>query len=115
MNSSIYICNVCKKALVFANYPPVGNRNTGFTCPDCVKDANWRASELEARLQMCGEDGKIVKDLHTNLLSPTQAAKKYGYTVEKIMQKAQLCLIYVSGEKRKDISYQDWVRRLISR
>jgi len=62
MTSHTYICNGCQKTLLFDDYPPVGNPSIGFTCPECSKFAQELASEIDARLQMCGEDGGMTKD-----------------------------------------------------
>jgi len=114
MPSNVYTCNGCGKTLLFDDYPPVGNLSTGFTYPECSKHAKKIAAEVEARLLLCGEDGEMVKDLHTYGLTPTQISEKYSCTIEEVLQRVELCITYISGEKRKDISYQDWVRKQTS-
>ena len=110
MSSNTYICNGCQRVLAFDDYPPVGNRSIGFTCPACSKLAKEIASEVEARLVRCGEDGKMTKDYYSYKLTPAQLALKYGCTVEEALRRVELCVNYISGEKRTDISYDDWVR-----
>ena len=111
MPSNTYKCNGCRKTLVFDDYPPVGDISFGFTCPECSKLAKGIAAELDARLQKCGEDGNMAIDYYANKLTPTQLSVKYRCTVEQASRRIERCLGYITGEKRKDISYDEWIRR----
>ena len=110
MPSNVYTCNGCKKTLSFDDYPPVGDLSKGFTCPECSKLAKKIAAELDARLTKCGKDGEMAVDYYTHKLTPIQLSEKYGCTVEQALRRVELCLGYITGEKPKDISYDDWVR-----
>jgi len=114
MSSNVYTCNGCGKTLAFDDYPPIGNLSIGFTCPECSKHAMKIAGEIETRLLECGEDGKIITDYYTHGLTLTQLSIKYGCTEKQVVDSIGLCIGYISGEKRKDISYDEWVRRQTS-
>ena len=60
---------------------------------------------------LCGKDGEITMDHYTHKLTPTQLSIKYGCTEEQALHSVELCMGYITGEKRKDISYDEWVRR----
>jgi len=111
MSSNVYTCNGCGKTLAFDDYPPVGDLSIGFTCPECSKLAKNIAAEVNARLAQCGKDGEITMDYYTHKLTPTQLSIKYSCTEEQALNSVKLCLGYMTGEKRKDISYDEWVRR----
>ncbi len=111
MPSNVYTCNGCRKTLAFDDYPPVGNFSTGFTCPECSKFAKKIAAEINARLLQCGKDGEMTIDRYTHKLTPTQLSVKYGCTAEQAVRRVELCMGYITGEKRKDISYDEWARR----
>ena len=111
MPSNTYKCNGCNKTLTFDDYPPVGNPSIGFTCPECSKLAKEIASELDARLLQCGKDGEITMDYYTHKLTPAQLSIKYDCTEEQALHRVELCMGYIIGEKRKDISYDEYVSR----
>ena len=111
MPSNVYTCNGCGKTLIFDDYLPVGNLSIGFTCPECSKLAKNIAGEVEARLLLCGEDGEMAEDYYTHKLTPAQLSEKYNCTVEQVLHRVELCVGYITGEKRKDISYDEWVRK----
>lgn len=111
MLSDVYKCNGCGKTLAFEDYPPVGDPSVGFTCPECSKHAIEIVEELEARLRQCGKDGEIFVDYYTHKLTITQLSIKYGCTEKQVLSSIELCMGYITGEKRKDVSYDEWVRR----
>jgi len=111
MPSDVYTCNGCRKILAFDDYPPVGNLSSGFTCQKCSELAKNIVAELEARLLQCGKDGEITMDQYAHKLTPNQLSIKYGCTAEQALHSVELCMGYITGEKRKEISYGEWVRR----
>lgn len=113
MRSNVYTCNGCRKTLSFEDYPPVGDPSVGFTCPECSKHAKEIAGELKARLRQCGKDGRITKDYYTNKLTPAQLSLKYGCTEKQVLDSIGLCMGYITGEKRKEIPYDEWVKAMI--
>jgi len=113
MRSNVYTCNGCRKILSFEDYPPVGDPSVGFTCPECSKHAKEITGELEARLRQCGKDGRITKDYYTNKLTPNQLSIKYGCTEKQVLDSIGLCMGYSTGEKRKEIPYDEWVKEII--
>jgi len=113
MPSKVYTCNGCRKTLSFDDYPPVGDASVGFTCPECSKRAKGIAGELDARLLQCRKDGDIMMDYHNRNLTVTQISIKHGCTEKQVLRSLELCMGYITGEKRKDISYDEWVRRQI--
>ena len=114
MRSNVYKCNGCRKTLSFEDYPPVGNYSVGFTCPECSKHAKEIIGELEARLLQCGKDGRITKDYYTNKLTATQLSLKYGCTERQALDSIGLCMNYITGEKPKEVPYDEWVKDVMS-
>ena len=112
MPSNIYTCNGCRKTLSSDDYPPVGDLSVGFTCPECSKHAKEIVEELDARLLQCGRDGKMTADYYTHKLTMTQLSTKYDFTEEQALDSIELCMSYITGEKRKDISYAEWVKNV---
>jgi hypothetical protein len=110
MPSKVYTCNGCRKALSFDDPPPVGDASVGFTCPECSKRAKEIAGELDARLLQCGKDGEITMDYYGHKLTLAQLSSKYGCTEDQVLNSIGLCMGYITGEKRKDIPYDEWVK-----
>ncbi|OGN97152.1 MAG: hypothetical protein A2Z77_06295 [Chloroflexi bacterium RBG_13_51_36] len=112
MPSEVYTCNGCRKTLSFDGYPPVGDVSVGFTCPECSKHAKEIWEELDARLRQCGRDGEMTMDYYRHKLTPAQLSTKYGCTKEQALHSIGLCMGYITGEKRKAMSYDEWVKKL---
>jgi len=114
MPSDVYRCNGCGKTLAFKDYPPHGDSSIGFTCPECSKHAIEIAEELDARLLQCGRDGEMTVDYYSHKLALAQLSTKYGCTKEQALYGIGLCMGYITGEKRKDMPYDEWVKKLES-
>jgi hypothetical protein len=112
MTSDVYRCNGCRKTLTFEDYPPAGNSSIGFTCPECGKHAREIWEELDARLRACGKDGAMMRDYYGGKLALSQLSAKYGCTEDEALYRIGLCMSYATGEKRKDVPYDEWVRKL---
>lgn len=110
MLSDVYKCNGCRRTLTFKDYPPVGDPSVGFTCPECSKRAKEIVEELESRLRQCGRDGEIMMDYYNRNLTVTQISIKHGCTEKQVLRSLELCMGYITGEKRKDIPYDEWIK-----
>lgn len=100
--------------LKVGNWPP-GDPNDIYT-QHCLQSGGYFesailvAAEVEIRLDRTGDDGFIVRDKYCHDEDEWTLSRKYHLPQAEIETRIRRALRYMSGDARKQISYQDWIR-----
>jgi hypothetical protein len=98
------------------NWPPdpreTGYNDRSFTTRQWQRHAPFEtacmiAGEVDARLKACGWDGLLVKSVYCW----GEDYQSLGISEEELYRRCGRCLEYVSGWKRKNMSYKQWVKQ----
>ena len=94
---------------------PPGDPNDIYT-QHCIQSGGYFeaailvVAEVEIRLERVGDDGFIVKDRFHKEEQTWTLSRKYHLPEEEIKLRIRRALRYISGDARKQISYDEWVR-----
>ena len=68
------------------------------------------AAEIEARLEMAGRDGSMCKHYFCDGDDERTLSIDFGCPIWRVKRRIERAMRYMSGKRRKRISYQDWIR-----
>ena len=88
---------------------PMGNKSRNRHAP--YETAAMVAAEVEIRLGRLGLDRYLVEDRYIDGITEEAIAHKLGIHSSEVYRKLNSALWYVSGFRRKKMSYSDWKKQ----